>query len=298
MMEIKWQKYKDMGGPWYQGKIQYSPPKPWGPWTKIMGVVARCEGCYDTVVMYDETGVTAGFLQWTFKSGRLQKLLESFKSIPNYDFAQTQDHETLFDAVCCVAQDNQIFESFGFKVEAGKFKDLYADPDRFLDSSDETDQKRIVDICMGRVQFPSTAFQKEHAIKLARVFANMGTQFGVAEAQIQFAKAEFKRALMFERKPLGVVGTIDNLLAGTWETPVPALFFNLWQNNPGAAYKLFLKAKSSGAQGEGFFDKVWQLVNKSTFGNWGWKEGNKSPRVVRIKSAMKEFYGIDLPYYR
>ncbi len=294
-----WVKYKSGGGPWVKGSIQYSPPKPWGVWSQILGVVARCEGCHDTVVMYDGTGVTAGFQQWTFTSGRLQKLLESFKSIPSYDAQREgEGHWTLFDDVCCIGTDavTQVFQSFGFLIKSGKFLSLT--DDCYLDPSIDMDKKRIVEVCMGRAKYEDFPSQKKHALALAEVFAAMGAQFGVAEAQINFAKAEFQRALKFERKPLGAVKTIENLLDGTWETPAPALFFNLWQNNSGAAFKLFLKVKNSGAQGEEYFEKAWKLTNLSTFGNWGWKAGNKSPRVVRIKSAMKEFYDRDLPYFK
>lgn len=299
-MKVNWVKYKDGGGPSYKGEMQYNPAKPWGVWSQIMGVVARCEGCHDTVVMYDGTAVTWGHQQWTFTSGRLQKLLESFKSIPSYDVEREGEGSwTLFDDVCCTNIDVQTFESFGFRIEGGKFVEITgAAQDVILDPSYPMQKNRIVDICMGRVRYSDFPNQKNHAMKLAEVFAKMGAQLGVAEAQITFAKAELQRALKFTRKPLGAIETIDNLLAGTWETPAPALFFNLWQNNPGAAYKLFLKAKSSGAQGQAFFDKAWQLANRSTFGNWGWKEGNKSPRVTRIKSAIKEFYGIDLPFFK
>jgi hypothetical protein len=58
--------------------------------------------------------------------------------------------------------------------------------------------------------------------------------------------------------------------------------------------------------GEGaFFNLLWERVNKTKFANWGWNskrykanpKGVK-PRVYRIKLGIKEFYGIDLPFYK
>jgi len=310
MAKVNWVKYKNFGGPRCKGGVEYNPPAPWGPWTKIMGVVARCEGNHDTVVMYDETGVTFGFLQWTFKSGRLQKLLESFKAIPSHDFEREGEGDwTLFEDVCCTDKDIQVFEPFGFMIHGGKF--IEAKTCKALDPSVKKEQKRIVDICMGRTLYKTFPDQKNHAMKLAELFANMGAQFGVAEAQIQFAKAEFKRALTFKRPPLGDIGTIENLLVGIWDTPAPALFFNLWQNNPGAAYSLFKNVKKlynpsdasdmwdADFKANDFFQEAWKRTCLSKFGNWGFgKPENKSPRVVRIKKAINEFYGLKLKLYK
>lgn len=278
-----WVKWKDGGGPSVKGTQVFNPAQPWGPWTKVLGVVARCEGNHDTVVMYDGTGVTWGFMQWTFTSGRLQKLLESFKSIPLED-----GHHSLFDRVCKGTLDGpQLFSNFGFYIQGGKF---VLSSGAILDPSDPTAKQHIVSTCMG----VGSLAPNKSALLLADVFSNMGKMPGAADAQIAFAKAEFARQLDFQRPPLGGK-TIRQLLDAdnpkSWETPLVALFFNLWQNNPGAAYKLFLK---SGAD----FDKAWQLTNQSTFGRWGWKNEPKSPRCLRIAQAIKEFYGTDLKFYK
>jgi len=313
MSKAQWVKYKDGGGPRVRGTRKYNPYAPLGPWEKVLGVVARCEGSHDTVVMYDETGVTWGFMQWTFTSGRLQKLLESFKSIPNYDFTTEQEcvHSTLFEIVCCDDWGDQLFCPFGFEIRGGKFVDLRTGD--ALDPRKKPQKKRIADICMGRVaHLGNIKKQRAYAMDLANLFAGMGQVFWVTEAQIHFAKQEFKRQMTFKRKPLGGK-TIEWLFnvkdPQTWELPLAALFWNLWQNNPGAAYKLFLKARKQVMSAPGpehraqrdYFDAAWKLLNKSTFGNWGWKPGSKSPRVVRIKKAIEEFYGkdvVDLRYYK
>ncbi len=236
MARVQWVKWKNGGGPRVRGTVKYDPPQPYGPWTKILGVVARCEGNHDTVVSYDETGVTFGFGQWTFKSGRLQKLLESFKSISVYDFLGKSEHMTFFDKVCC--DDSlamcQKFEDFGFQIKEGKFVDLQ----RFvsLNMNNKAQQKRCVDICMGRVAHPGNfKKQRQHAMGLANLFAEMGTDFAMAEAQIQFAKYEFKRQMTYKRPPLAGMTISEFLLANTeqaWSTPLIALFLNLWQNAP------------------------------------------------------------------
>lgn len=303
-MKARWVRYKKLGGPRVKGTLRYNPPQPFGPWTKIMGVVARCEGAHDTVVMYDETGVTFGFMQWTFKSGRLQKLLESFKSIDVYDFESDGD-STLFDEVCCRASEHDIqwFDGFGFRITGGKFIDLSTG--RKLVMTNKTQRKRCIDICMGRVAHPGNLKkQKEFSLQLAEFFYKMGNEFGVADAQIHFAKQEFKKQLGYNRPPLGGK-SINWLLGGDvpemWEGPLAATFFNCWQNHPAAAYRLFLKArKISGVDDpEAYFQQAWKMLNRSKFANWGFgKPTNKSPRVIRIKKAIKEFYGIDLKYYK
>ena len=304
MANAQWVKWKNGGGPRVRGTLEYNPAQPWGPWTKIMGVVARCEGSHDTVVMYDETGVTWGFMQQTFKSGRLQKLLESFKSIPCYNFENEDDgaHETLFDTACCTPEGTQLFKPFGFEITGGKFIDLSTS--RALNMTNTAQQKRCVDICMGRVRYPGNLKkQKQYAMSLANVFAELGGAFGVAEAQTQFAKQEFKSQMQYKRPPLGGMTIAELLKAdvpGMWDSPLPALFFNLWQNNPGAAYKLFLRARQVAGSDDPtiYFNQAWQLANRSKFGRWGWPKDARSPRVVRIKQAIDEFYGLNIPYYK
>jgi hypothetical protein len=123
----------------------------------------------------------------------------------------------------------------------------------------------------------------------------------MAFAQIEFAKNEFKRCLTAERRPLKNVKTIANLLAGTWDTPIPALFFNLWQNSPAGAYRLFLNEYSLTGRKDPdtFFKGLWSRLNRNKYANWSYaKPENKVPRIRRIKKAMTEFYGLDLPVSR
>ena len=57
--------------------------------------------------------------------------------------------------------------------------------------------------------------------------------------------------------------------------------------------------KNTTDYGNSFFDAAWKRTCKSKFGNWGFgRFENKSPRVIRIKKAIKEFYDIDLKYYK
>ena len=290
MPKAQWVKWKDGGGPRVIGSVGFNPAQPWGPWTKVLGVVARCEGNHDTVVMYDGTGVTWGFLQWTFTSGRLQKLLESFKSIP-----LENGYHTLFDQVCLGAIGGpQVFSRFGFQIRDGKFWVGGV----ALDPSNAVGKKWIVDVCMGA----ESDTPNKSALALAQLFADMGAKPGVPEAQIAYAKAEFARQLDYPRPPLGG-RTIRDLLKAdnpaSWDSALVALFFNLWQNNPGAAYKLFLKAEAqSNGEIDDYFAKAWKMTNLSTFGQWGWKNDPKSPRCLRIAKAVKEFYGINLPFYK
>ena len=330
VVKPKWVKYRSMGGPRYLGKREggkfvhvYDPPEPWGVWTQILGVVARSEGRFDTVVMYDETGVTAGPFQWTFKSGRLQKMLEFFKTIPYYDF-ETGVEANLF-AEHCIKDGRQIFERFGFKIVGGRFS--VPSSGKALNPSFKKQRDIIVDICMGRRGFVGTPKQERaQALALCALFAELGQQPDVQAAMVEYAKLEFKKALDVRRPPLkSVGGTIRCLLPdGVWGIPVPAIFFNLYQNSPGGAFKLFKGAMSearrkglltldatsggSGYQMKGddadkLLDIVWRRLNRSAYADWGFRskqylesDGKNPPRIKNIKPAIEEFYGLKLPY--
>jgi len=290
---MTWVKWKDKQGVRLMGNNTFNPPQPWGPWTRIMGVVARCEGNHDTTISYDGTGITWGFMQWTFTSGRLQKLLQYFHSVDYMDFEAKKYDLDLFSKYF-IKDGKQIFEKYGFKIIDGKFYDLYSNC--VLDPSLMKDKRRIDDICMGRVEYKSFKDQQKHATNLADEFFEIGKEPEIAFAQIEYAKGEFKRSLDIVRSPLGSYKTFSNLLEGTWDTYIPAIFFNLWQNSPAAAYKLFISAKSASKDVESFKRIVWNKLRNSKFANWSYaKSENKSPRIVRISKAIKEFYDIDLP---
>jgi hypothetical protein len=275
-----------------------------------MGIIARCEGNHDTVVGYDGTGVTWGFLQWTFTSGRLQKLLESLKSIPYYDFTSEHEVETLFDDVFCNDDGEQLFSRFGFSVNSGRFVVPGAG---VLNPAKGKNKNRIMRICLGQEACPGNLKeQKYFAKELAKIFAIAGKRDDIAAAQVQFAKQEFKRALDIKRSPLGKYETIRGLLPDTdraWELPIAALFFNLWQNSPAGSYRLFknvhkeMKGVSPVGNEDRFLDLAWRRLNKTAYANWGWNSKRYlanprgvKPRVFRIRKAIKEFYNLDLPF--
>ena len=286
---MSWVKYKDKHGVRLMGKNKYDPPQPWESWTKIMGVVARCEGNHDTVISYDGTGVTWGFMQWTFTSGRLQKLLEYLKSVQEGDLEVNPWGLNLYDKYFAGK-----IEPFGFYIKNGKF--MRTSSGLSLDPRTRYNKRKIDDICMGRVQYDMVSKQKWHATELAKIFADAGKLSEISYAQIDYARDEFKRSIQYTRKPLGKYKTLANLLEGTWEGPVPAIFFNLWQNSPAAAYKLFIRAKDASETPEDLQEIAWGKLKKSKFANWSYaKPGNKSPRIRRIAKAVKEFYGISLP---
>lgn len=322
----KWVRYRDMGGPLYRGEKKngkyvhvYNPLQPWGVWSQIMGVVARCEGNFDTVVQYDFTSITFGFLQWTFKSGRLQRMLQSLKSIPYMNFDEMEDVEsTLFEVVCENGRDGrveQIFSRFGFEIRGGKFYS-YAHK-RVLNPARKADRKAMNDICMG-------FGNRKIALDLCRVFARLGQDVGVQAAQIEYGKMEWRRALDYKRPPLkSVGGTIRCLLPdAVWGSPIPAIFFNLFQNSPGGAFALFRNALKTalkkgvivGKKGkyemkkedvEHYMDIIWRRLNRTAYADWGWRSkqyvesgGRNPPRIKRIRPAIEEFYGVKLPFYK
>ena len=287
-MNTKWVKWKSHQGARNMGERLFDPPAPHDLWTKILGVVARCEGKHDTFVSYDNTGGTWGFMQWTMTSGRLQKLLESLKSI-SFD---EDEHVSLFDKFC-MNGNKQVFEKYGFKITGGKFVEL--ETGKVLNPNNKKQKQRISDVCMGKTLYKTFKQQKEHAMGLAALFVRLGNCTGVPEAQIAFASQEMQKGLKYTRKPLKEFKTLDNLLEGSWDSPAPALFFNLWINNPAAAYRLTIRARRAIKSGDELFDKMWALLKRSTFGNWSFaKPENRSPRIRRIKKALKEFYNIDV----
>ena len=301
---MKWVKWKEYQGVRSMGSFRYSPQKPWGPWTKIMGVVARCEGNHDTCVSYDNTGMTWGFLQWTFTSGRLSKLLQSMKSVAYYSFdAQDEgcEQETLFESAF-MSKGIQVFEKFGFEIIDGHFFEILEDGSRKkLIPNLRKHRQRISDICMGKVKHSKFADQKKFAMKLAEIFSEAGKREDIAFIQSEFGKNEFKRCLNTKRPPLHEVKTIDKLLEGTWDTMIPAIFFNLWQNSPAGAYRLFLKEyRLTGRKGsDKFLEGLWNRLSRSKYANWSYANPeNKSPRILRIKKGIEEFYGVSLPLVR
>jgi len=249
--------------------------------------------------------------------------LQFLKSIPHMDFVDNKDN-TLFDSVC-VVDGKQVFESYGFRIDGGRFVDIKNN--KKLNPRIRSQRNRMIDICMGR-DHSVVKKQREHALGLCDLFAKIGEDVGVQYAMVEYAKLEFKTSLDIHRRPLkSVGGTIRCLLPDeVWGTPIPALFFNLCQNSPGGAYKLFrmamLKAESDGlvvlrgdngymviADHVGWQDDllgiIWKMLNKSAYADWGFQSkqylssGKKNPpRIVNIKPAIKEFYGVDLPLYR
>jgi hypothetical protein len=112
-----------------------------------------------------------------------------------------------------------------------------------------------------------------------------------------FAEEELKASLAPNRSILGSYKNINQLLFGTWDTPAPALFFNLYQNNPKAAFSLFIRARNDKTQD--LFESAWSLLKQSTFGNWSYnsndyKKYKRKPRIERIKASIDRYYGTNM----
>ena len=226
------------------------------------------------------------------------------KHVAEYDFdgeIEGVEQLTLFEQHF-IKEGVQVFEDFGFRIESGYFCEILEDgSNKRLISNLKKNRQRISDICMGRVKHKKFANQKQHAMDLAEIFATAGQDEDVAHAQIAFAKGELKRCLNVKRKPLEEVKTLENLLRGTWNTPIPALFFNLWFNSPAAAYRLFLNEYrlTGNKDPDTFFKGLWGRLNRNKFANWSYANPeNKVPRIRRIRKAMMEFYGLDLQVSR
>lgn len=315
-MSATWVKYKDNGGPLFTGEkgqsgkylYPYNPPKPWGVWSQILGVIAECEGRYDTVVMYDGTGVTFGAFQWTFTSGRLQLFLEFLRSIPIYSFECDSSNDSTVFENALEKEGRQLLDEFGFSIEDGAL----VCNGRRCDPRKDTDRSIIVEACIGK--------GRDFALRLCRLFANVGRIEDVQFAQNEYAKLEIKKALHVKRGVLhDIGGTIARLLPEeSWGTPIPAIFFNLWWNSPGHAYCFFSEAmRSAEKKAIVSFDRqrgfhsvlsldhlleiIWDKLCITCRANWGFRSKrylanqNQLPRVTRIRPAVEKYYGKILP---
>lgn len=277
---ITWGSYGKYDGPIYRGEKSYSPVNP-SEWQKILVVIADCEGKFDTVVMHDGTGITAGFMQWTLTSGRLQKFLE-FLKIKMYPgkFPGEKGYKSIFEVVCEDINGIGRFVPFGFDFKNGKMVDLKGNAIE--------KKEQIIKICRGN--------SKEHAEGVLMVMVEVMSGWGVPEAQEEFAEKELSESSKLNRSVLGKYKTIDNILSGSWKTPAPALFYNLYQNNLKAAFSLYMKAKEK--EGD-LFNAAWELLKESKFGNWSYnsvdyKKYKRKPRIERIKGSINKYYGTDL----
>lgn len=276
---MQWVKYKKgLEGIRHHGDCRYEPSKPFTNQQKILGTIARCEGNHDTVVSYDGTGVTWGFMQWTFTSGRLARLIQYLGEAGDKYFK--------------FSSGKSRFHDFDFDIVDGRF--VHEETGMVIVPDSKQDRKLIDDICMGRTLYKDKKDRQIHASCLAEIFAEAGKDKKIQKKQEEFAWKEIDRAINVNRKSaLGKIGTIGGLLNGELRSPMTGVFFNLWTNNPRAAYKLFIGARHDDA--DRYFENVWESLRKSEFGNWSYaKEKNKSPRIKRIAAALQEFYGLNL----
>ena len=296
MPNIKWVKYKDMGGPVHRGAkkdgkylYEYKLMEGNDEWGKIMGVIADCEGRYDTVVMYDGTGVTFGAFQWTLTSGRLQGFLTNLSKVKNLDWL----HE------------------FGMGISNGYLYDMVTSGEsvRLLPN---TQKKDIVKLCIGH--------GRKRAVNLCEKFAILGSSPVVRNMQNEYMSSELTKMLYAKRKPLhGVGGSIAHLLPyDVGDTPIHAIFFNLFQNLPGGAFVFFMdvmktaldkglvrfsveKGYHSVSSYDDLLMLIWEKLCKTSIANWGFgskrylKNKDNLPRVTRLGPAVKKYYAIDLP---
>jgi hypothetical protein len=288
MDNIIWSSYGKHKGPLYKGSLPFNPPKPYTEWQKILGVIADCEGKFDTICMHDGTGITAGFMQWTLTSGRLQKFFEHLRTIsyPGRDLKSTKG-VSIYDAACRDPYGYTYFNDFGFDIIKSDFIDL--SDGKIVNVNDPAEKEKINSICLGTTN--------KHAEDLCRRMIEIMRTQGVEAAQVYFAEKELKQALAAKRSVLGKYSTINNLLDKSWNSTAPALFFNLYQNNPKATFNLFIEARKDTTQE--LFDSAWSLLKESTFGNWGYnskdyKKYQRKPRIERIKTSIDKYYGTNL----
>jgi hypothetical protein len=291
--KIDWVKYKNQYGVRYRGKFPFESLDlrfENNKWSRIIGTIADSEGKYDTVINYDGTGMTFGIGQWTFTSGRLQTLLLYLNMINVINF-ETGEECTMYEKHFGTLADTELTKKRDSLILNNG--EVYGSMSGKTNPRKRADKKRIHDLCMGS--------GKKDAFALAEHFIVAGEDTNVQMAQVQFLSEELKAESEKKRKPLGKYGTINEVLKGTWDTFIPAVFFNLWQNNPRAAYRLIVRCKVVADNAEPnrylevYKNKLWKCLQFSKFGNWSHaKPGNKSPRIDRIARSIKKYYGVEL----
>lgn len=318
-INVEWVKFGNSEGPRFKGSNGFVPMMTPDAWDRILGVISGCEGNYDTVVMYDGTGVTFGFMQWTFTSGRLQKFLEYLKSRPSEEVGSV----SLFDSLLLdKSTGSQLFERFGFRIEGAEFRAKSKDGS-FKTLSPDVDKETIRDICLGKKDIDGnevdSATAKEKACDLCRVFALLGFNYLIQAEQRSYAMAELNREMGAKRPPLFKYGgTIKSMVPyELFATPVYAIYLSLFQNSPGLSFKFIagvmrkcLDAKLvSYSENRGYrfnlsgdpdvykvLDILWMELCNTDIANWGYgsKKSNRSPRVDRIRASVKKYYGMEL----
>lgn len=278
---LRYGSYGGFAGPWVRGIYQYDLEGTLTEWKIIFETVADPEGgAFDTVVTYDGTAVTFGIVQWTFTSGRLQKLLWEFNK--NYYFHYVPIENLLKSFNLELKLKNNGMPSL-FDVSKNKFIE-----DKAL--------RNIFTPVSGKV--PKQGKNWEIASDVVSKFALFGIYEINKKIQENYFYGELQQESSYKRPQLGQKtiaqilypdGYSSQLLEPQKEqTALRALFWSMWQNNPREAEKYLNKTSKNfniiNKPREMMIHFARQVAN-SSFGYWGLEKCKVKGRTARYTKA-------------
>lgn len=263
---IDWARYGSWSGPRARGTIRHAMVENPGQWDIVLyGIAVPEGGCYDTVTMYDGTGVTFGLMQWTLTSGRLQSFLAWINGQPE----TTKDVSRIIKSTLRLAGCTLDATIKGYVLVdnvTGKPMLKAAIRDRFTPPA-------------GKV--PRTGDDWKTAKAIASGFKLLG--FAIPPLmQDTFAMKELASEARVGRPALRgrSINEVFGLVPMDWDidcqsdelTPVLALFWSCWQNAPREAERVLCEVDrlhSPYKDPIGFTVNFCRAIARSQYGNWG-----------------------------
>jgi len=258
-------------------------------WDVVLSAITRPEGgSYDTVVSYDGTAVTWGFAQWTFTSGRLQRLLASIQNEAPASFNGSDIPKVLSQAGLNLAPKGTLVDAAGHTVDdKDRLRELLTPPDGVV---------------------PRIGKYYDYAVNVALAFAELGLNRTVSQIQERFLLKELESEARLSRPKLhgksissylypkfpaltDPIDTIPELTAAR------ALIWSMWQNSPRAAeehmYRV-LGSKPFSARSD--LGRLAGVFARSSHGFWGNKKCGKSreSRYHKVATVINDLIGDQL----
>ncbi len=256
-------------------------------WDVVLSAITEPEGgAYDPVVSYDGTAMTWGFAQWTFTSGRLQKLLVALQKQNPLAFLSSGVPSELQQVGLGLAPVGNLVDQSGRQViDKDKLRALLTPPDGKL---------------------PRKGANYEYAARLARSFWYLGQAPGVPAIQEDFLIQELSREVRLDRPKLRGKSIASFLYTTGWPglltpaadypelTAARALFWSMWQNGPRAAEEHLYRA----LHGKPFavrtdLDLIAKTFARSQYGFWGNAKCGKTrkSRYWKVATAINSQIG-------
>jgi hypothetical protein len=289
---IEWKSYKGFSGCSIRGNNPVYISPACGLNELVLAACTAPEGgAYDTVVSYDGTGMTWGAAQWTFTSGRLQRLL---LRVQNGAPGSPMEDSGIRRALSAVGVN--------MLVKMDRLELAHLSTKKPITSKAVIRQA----LTMPGGKVPKDGPLWFRAAEIASAFWALGQFAGVGRVQAEFFADEIAHESGLCRPTLGLKpvahyfqgmlggGTLGNRAAAAW-----ALFWAMWQNNPRKAEAHLYRAMGD----------VWEpsavLVQRlacvfahSTFGYWGnekCKPLKRKSRYQKVATEINRLVGDLLP---